>query len=84
MAHPDSKWPKIETTIAIKKDDSARLCELFNNKERKDLNKSGFFDVKYYNGEDIIFQRMSVTEQVFKAIKKRWEEVNRFRNGYIR
>ena len=27
---------------------------------------------------------MSVKEQVFNTIKKRWEEVNRFRNGYKR
>ena len=33
MAHENSKRPKIETTIAIKKEDSARLCELFNNGE---------------------------------------------------
>ena len=84
MAHPDSKWPKIKTAIAIKKEDTAHLCELFNTREWKKLNKSGFFDVKYYNPENIIFEHMSVKEQVFNAIKNRWEEVNRFRNGYIR
>ena len=44
MAHKNSKWPKIETAIAIKKEDSARLCELFNTCEWKKENKSGFFD----------------------------------------
>ena len=31
MAHKDSKWPKIETAKAFKKQDSDRLCELFEN-----------------------------------------------------
>ena len=76
MAHKDSKWPKIETVLAIKKEDSARLCEVFKTSEWK--NKSGFFNVKYYNTENIVLQHMSVKEQVFNAIKYRWEEVNRF------
>ena len=42
MAHKDSK-----TAIANKKEDSARLCELFDTGEWKQLNKSGFSDVKY-------------------------------------
>ena len=84
MAHKESKWPKIETAIAIKKEDCARLCEIFNTAEWKKINNSIFFDVKYYNPENIISQHMSVKEQNFNAIKKRWEEVNRFRNGYIR
>ena len=42
MAHLGSKWPKIETAIAIKREDSARLCELFNTGEWKKLNKSSF------------------------------------------
>ena len=83
MVHHDSKWPKIETATAIKKEDSARLCELFNNGDWKKFNKSGFFDVKYYNPENIIFQHMSVKEQVFNAIENRWEEANRLRNGYV-
>ena len=48
------------------------------------INKSGFFDVKYHNPEKIIFQHMSVEEQVFNPVKKRLEEVNRFRNDYIK
>ena len=40
--------------------------------------------MKYYNLENVIFQHMFVKEQVFNAIKNRWEEVSRFRNGYIR
>ena len=84
MAHKESYWFKIETAIAIKKEDSACLCDLFNTGEWKKLNKSGFFDVKDYNPENIIFQHMSVREQVFNAIRNSWEEVNRFRNGYIK
>ena len=84
MAHKDSKWPKIKTAIAIKKEDSVCLCELFNTDEWEKINKSGFFDIKYYNPENIIFQHKSVKEQVFNPIKNRSEEVNRFRNGYIR
>ena len=83
-AQKESKWPKIETAIAIKKEDSVLLCELFNTGECKKLNKSGFFDAKYYNPGNIIFQHMSVKEQVFNPIKNRSEEVNRFRNGYKR
>ena len=30
MAHKDSKWPKIDTSVTFKKEDSTRLCELFN------------------------------------------------------
>ena len=40
--------------------------------------------MKYYNTDDIIFQHMSVEEQVFNPIKNRSEGVNRFRNGKIR
>ena len=82
--HKDSKWPKIETAMAIRKEDSARLCELLNTCERKKFNKSFFFDVKYHNHENIIFQDMSAEEQIFNVIKHRCEEVNRFRNGFIR
>ena len=28
MAHPDSKWPKIETAKAIRLEDSDYLCEI--------------------------------------------------------
>ena len=60
--------------MAIKKEDIARLCELFNTCEWKKLNESGSFDVKYYNPEKTIFQNMSVKEQVFNAIKNRPEK----------
>ena len=60
MAHLDSKWPKIETAKAIRLEDSDYLCELFINGEWKNLNKTGFFKVKYYNPENIVFQHMSV------------------------
>ena len=73
MAHLDSKWPKIETAIAIKKADSARLSELFINNKWKDLNKSDFFDVKNYNPGNINIQHMSVKEQVFNETKNRLE-----------
>ena len=70
MAHKNSKRPRIETAIAIKKQDSALLCKLYKNCEWKTLNKSSFFDVKYYNPKNIIFQHMSVKEQSLDAIKK--------------
>ena len=71
MAHPDSKWPKIETAKAINIEDSNYLCELFNNGNWKSLNKSGFFKVRYHNPKEIIFQQMSVKENVFNDRKKR-------------
>ena len=83
MAHPDSKWPKIETAKAIEEEDSDRLCELFNKGDWKSLNKSGFFKVRYYNSKEIIFQHMSVKENVFNDRKNRCEEIIRFRNGDI-
>ena len=82
MAHPDSKWPKIETAKAINIEDNY-LCELFNNGDWKSLNKSGFFKVRYYNPKEIIFQHMSVKENSFNDRKNRYEEINRFRNGDI-
>ena len=84
MAHKDSKWLEIQTAIEIQKEDRARLCELFNTGEGRKLNKSGPFDVKFYNPENIILQHISVKEQVFNAFKNKWEEVNFFRNGYIK
>ena len=83
MAHPDSKWPKIEPAKAITLEDSDYLCELFSNAEWKNLNKTGFFKVKYYNPENIVFQHMSVKEKVFNDRKNRYEEINRFGNGEI-
>ena len=85
MADKGSKWPKIETTTTVKKkEDSARLLELFNTGEEKKINKKDFFDVKYYNPENIIFQHMSVKEQVCNATRKKWEEANRSHSGHIR
>ena len=84
MAHKDSKWPKKEITLAIKKQNSARLYEFFNTGQGKKLNKSRFFHSKYYQPKNIIFQHMSFKEHVFNAIKNRWEEMSRFRKDYIR
>ena len=83
MAHPDSKWPKIETAKAIRLEDSDYLCELFNNREWKNFNKTGFFKIKYDNSENIVFQHMNVKEKVFNDRRNRYEEINRFRNGDI-
>ena len=83
MSHPDSKWPKIETAEAIRLKDSEYLCELFDNGEWANLNKTGFFKVKNYNSENIVFQHMSVKEKAFNDRKNRYEEINRFRNGDI-
>ena len=68
-AHPDSKRPKIETAKAIRPEDSDYLCELFNNGEWKNLNKTGFFKVKYYNPENIVFQHMSVKKTYSTIVK---------------
>ena len=55
----------METAKAIKKEDSDRLCELFNNGEWKTFKKSGVFNIKYYHPKDNIFQHLSVKETVF-------------------
>ena len=47
MAHPDSKRPEIESAKAFKIEDSNYLCELFQNGEWKNLNKTGFFKISY-------------------------------------
>ena len=83
MAHKDQKWPKTESTIAIKREYSARLCEIFNTGEYGSLNQLGYFKGTYYNPKEFIFQHMSVKEQVFNDNKTRWEEMNRFTKGYI-
>jgi len=70
MAHPDSNWPTIETAKAIYLTASGRLRELFNSGEWKKLNISGFFKVKYYSPKEIIFQHMSVNENVLNHHKK--------------
>ena len=78
MAHLDSKWPRIESAKAIRPEYSDYLCDLFNNGESKNLNKTGFFKLSYHNPKEIIFQHMSVTENVFNDRKNRYEEINRF------
>ena len=84
MSCPKSIWPKIETSIAINpKQDSNYSCDLFNNNEWKNLNKSGFFKVKYYNPVYLILQHLPVNEEVFNESKNKFERVNRFRNGHI-
>ena len=55
MADKDSKWPKTETAITIKNQNSENLCETFNSVEWKFLNKARFFIVKFYKPEDDIF-----------------------------
>ena len=83
MAHLDSEWPKKEIAKAIRPGDSDYLCELPNNGEWKNLNKTGFFKVSYCKPKEIIFQHMSVEENAFNDRKNRCEEINRFRNGDI-
>ena len=83
MTHLDWEWPEIKTAKVIRPEDSDYLCELFSNREWKNLNKTGFFKVSYHNPKEIIFQRMSVKENVFNDRKHRFEEINRFRNGEI-
>ena len=56
MAHKGSKWPKIETAVAINQEDSNCICEVFNTGEWKKIYKSGFFKVNYYNPKDNVFQ----------------------------
>ena len=81
MAHLDSKWPKLESAKAIRPGDSDYLCELLNNGEWNNLNKTGFFKVGHYSPKEIVFQHMSVRENAFNDRKNRCEEINRFRNS---
>ena len=83
MAHDDSTWPSIETAKGIRPEDSKYLCELFNNNEWKDLNRTGFFKVKYHNPEHLVLQHIAVNEEVFNEIKNKYERINRFRNDDI-
>ena len=83
MAHLDSKWPIIETARAIRLEDSDYFCELFIDREWENLNKRGFFKIKFYQPENLVFQHMSVKEKVFNDRKNRYKEINRFRNGDI-
>ena len=83
MAHLDSKWPKIETAKAIDLKASTDLCELFISGEWKKMNISGFFRVKSYNTKEIVFQHMSVKENVFDHHKRRYEDIFRFRKRNI-
>ena len=48
------------------------------------LKTSGLFKTKDYNPKDNIFQHMAVEVQIFNDRKNRYEEINRFRNEYIR
>ena len=81
--HKDSEWPEIKATQAIKQEDSNRLCELLNTGEWKNLNKSRFCKMKIYNPRDIVFQHMAVKEKVSNDRKNRYQEINRFRRGFI-
>ena len=81
MAYPDWKWLKKVTAKANNIEDSDRLCSLFNNKTWKNLNKSGFDKVKHYNPKETFLHFMSVTGNVFKNRKHKYEEINRFRKG---
>ena len=81
MAYPDSKRPKKVTAKANNKEDSDRLCSLFNNKTWKNLNKSGFDKVNHYNPKETFLQLMSVRGNVFNNRKHKYEEINRFRKA---
>ena len=83
MAHETSTWPAIETAKAINPEDGEVYCELFNTGEWASLNKIGFFKVKYHNPENLILQHMAVKEDVYNETKNKYENVNRFRIGYI-
>ena len=84
MAHEKSTWPAIETANAINPEDSEVYCKLFNTGEWASLNKTGFFEVKYHNPENLILQHMAVKEDVYNEAKNKSEKVNRFRNGDIK
>ena len=81
MAHEKSTWPSIETAEAINPEDSEVYCKLFNSVECASLNKTGFFEVKYHNPENLILQHMAVKEDVYNETKNKSENVNRLRNG---
>ena len=83
MAKDESTWPAIETAKAIKPEDSNHSCELFNNNEWKNLNKTGLFKLKYHNPEELILQHMAFNEEVFNETTNRFEKINRFRNGDV-
>ena len=55
MAHFDSNWPNAKTAKTISIEDSDRLCSLFNNGAWKNLIKSRFFKVGYYNPKKLYF-----------------------------
>ena len=71
MPHPDLKWPKLETAKQFEKKDSDRLCSLLNNGSWKSLNKPGFFKLRYFNPKEVVFQKLTVTENVFDDRKKK-------------
>ena len=81
MSHPDLNWPNNRSRKANNLKDSDRLCSLSTNGDWKCLRKSGFFTVRYYNPKEIVFQHMSVKENVFNDQKVRSEKISPFRNG---
>ena len=83
MARPDSEWPNLETAKANNIEDSDRLCSLFNNRTRKNLNKSGFDKVKLYNRKETFLQFKSVKGNVFNNRKHKYKEIKRFRKADI-
>ena len=83
MAHKVSRWPQTETEKAINQNDGNWLYSSFKNKTRENLKKYGFFEVKYYNPKEMIFQHMSAKGNVFDNRIIIYEEIERFRNGDI-
>ena len=39
--------------------------------------------MRFYNPREFVFQHTTVKEKLFNDRKKRYEEINRFRNGDI-
>ena len=56
---------------------------MFVNGNWKSVKTSGFLKKRYYKPKNIIFQHISVKENVFNDRKNRYEEINCFRNGDI-
>ena len=83
MAREKSNWPAIERTKAINAEGSEVYCNLFKTGEWASLKKTGFFNVKYHNPENLILQHMAVKEDVYDETKHECECINRFKNGDI-
>ena len=83
ITHKGSKGLKIETTIALIRDDSEWICSSFNIKTWGSLSKSEFFKIEIFNPKEILFQHMPVKEIVFTNRKNRHEEINSSGNGDI-